>query len=198
MEEVVRIIEKLPERLKPLVTFMAETGCRSGEAFNLKWDCVDIAERMVRFEPNGGWTPKTKASVRGVPVSGKLIDILLKQRKDGDYVFRGKAKNKPITNMKKAFATAVKKAGIERDGEPFNVTPHMIRKAYATYQAVENRLPMPVLKSLLGHSPNSEVTERYYIQPQESRIREAVFELPISAMKGGSDAASGGNNVATG
>ncbi len=198
MEEVFRIVEHLPQRLQPLVTFMAVTGCRSGEAFNLKWDCVDIAQRTVRFEPNGGWTPKTKASVRSVPVSRKLLEILVNQRKDGDYVFRGKVKNKPISNIRKAFKTAVRKAGIKRDGNPFNVTPHMLRKAYATHQAVERKLPMPVLKSLLGHSPNSEVTDRYYVIPQKDSIRQAVFELPVSAMKGGEQVAQRGNNMATG
>ncbi len=41
MEEVGRLLDALTPSTRPLILFLAETGCRSGEAFHLTWDCVD-------------------------------------------------------------------------------------------------------------------------------------------------------------
>lgn len=183
-EEVAHLISCLPDRLKPVVRFMAETGCRSGEAFNLTWGCVDVESGTVEFKPKDGWTPKTKSSIRRVPVSRKLITMLWDLPKDGDYVFRGKVPGKPIVEIKKAFSTAVENAKIERNGLPVRITPHTLRKAYATWQATENNVPQATLKLMLGHSPESTVTDRYYVKPQESALRKAVFELPYQEEKG--------------
>lgn len=196
-EEVARLITFLPSRLKPVVTFISETGCRSGEAFNLTWDCVSLFEGFVKFEPKDGWTPKTRSSIRRVPISRKLIGILRQQPKDGDYVFRGKVADKPINNIKKAFATAVKKAKILRNGKPVRITPHTLRKAYATWQAIDNKVPQRLLKSLLGHSPSSQVTDKHYVIPQDDAICKAVFELPSTTKIGENDNAPNGNNLAT-
>lgn len=178
MGEVMRIIDALPNRLKPLVRLMAETGCRSGEAFNLTWDCIDLEKEAVDFKPKGEWTPKTKSSIRRVFVSGKLISILQDLPKEGDYVFPGKTLGRPINNIKRAFATAVRKAEITRNGETFRITPHTLRKAYATWQAVDNNVPEPVLQAMLGHAPGSQVTSRYYVNPQQEAMQKAVLQLP--------------------
>lgn len=198
MDEVVRIIEHLPKRLQPLVTFMAVTGCRSGEAFNLTWDCVDAEEGLVGFRSKTDWQTKTDGSEREVPISRKLIDMLRNQRTDSDYVFSGRKAGKPISNMRKAFATAVKKADIRRKGKRFPITPKTLRKAYATHQAIQKGMPAPLLKALLGHSPNSEVTDRFYVIPQENDMRKAVFNLQTAAMNDDDGDASFGNNLATG
>ncbi len=195
--EVARIIDNLPDRLKPLVTFLAETGCRSGEAFNLTWDCVSLSDGYVEFKPKDGWTPKTRASVRRVPLSRKLIAILRHLPKDGDYVFRGKSPDKPIGSIKKSFSTAVTKAEIMRDGELARITPHTLRKAYATWQAIDHKVPQRVLKSLLGHSPTSLVTDSHYVIPQDEAVKSAVFELPTLTQKGDDTKRPNGDKVAT-
>ena len=183
IDEVMRIIDALPDRLKLPVRFMAETGCRSGETFNLTWKCIDFEERTVEIRPTGEWTPKTKSSERRVFISGKLISILKRMQKDGDYVFPGKISGRPIQSMKRAFAAAVKKANIIRNGKSVPITPKTLRKAYATWQAVDNNVPEPVLQALLGHAPGSQVTARYYVNPQEEAKRKAVFQLPESGNK---------------
>lgn len=187
-EEVVRLISHLPDRLKPVVQFMAATGCRSGEAFNLTWDCVDAESSTVEFKPKDGWTPKTLSSERRVPISRALMDILSNLPKDGDYVFQGRVQGKPIDNIKKAFKTAVEKANIRRKGVLMPITPHTLRKAYATWQATENHVDPATLKRMLGHSPASTVTDRFYVKPQEAALRRAVLELPDIGEEGGAKA----------
>ncbi len=177
-EEVVRIIAALPERLRPIVRFMAETGCRKGEAINLTWDCVDEVNGCVEICSRTGWTPKTQSSERSIPLGPGLLELLRSLPKEGAYVFAGRIPGKPIGSFRKAFAKAVRCAGINRKGRPVRITPHSLRKAHATWLAM-NGVPPSVLQDLLGHARGSQVTEQYYVFATEEAKRAAVFELPL-------------------
>ncbi len=89
-----------------------------GEAFNLTWADIDELKGFVEFKPKDGWTPKTSKSCRGVPVSDEMLNTLRRLPKSSSYVFPGKRPDRPIDNIRKAFASAVCKAGILRDGHP--------------------------------------------------------------------------------
>lgn len=95
-EEVVRIIEHLPDDLKPLIRFLAETGWRKGEAFNLTWNCVDEDAGFVEIESREGWTPKTQQSERSIPLSDGFLEVIRALPKDGVYVFPGDHPDRPI------------------------------------------------------------------------------------------------------
>jgi integrase len=178
-DEVRRIIDHLPKRLKPLVRLIAQTGCRSGEAFHLTWENVDFDNCMVAFRPHGDWTPKTRSSVRQVPISRELADELKRLPREGAFVFPGKSPGKPIREIKRAFQTAVEAAGIRRNGKPVRITPHTLRKATATWLAVDHGVPQRVLQSILGHAPGSTVTNRYYVSSSDDAKRRAVAGLSI-------------------
>lgn len=178
-EEVARIIHAMPEHLRPLVRLMGETGCRSGEAFNLTWDCVDEANSTVEFTSKEQWTPKTRQSYRVVPISRGLLADLQALPKVGEYVFSGKTAGEPVTTMRKSFASAVATADIRRNGKVVRITPHTLRKAYATWAVVDWCIPQPVLQSILGHAPGSTVTNAYYVMVSEEAKRKAVVELPL-------------------
>lgn len=198
-EEVARLIQALPEERRPLVRFLAETGCRSGEAFSLTWDCLDLETGAVEIRSRDGWTPKTRSSQRRVYIQGQLLAQLKAAPKEGRYVFPGSDPEKPINNIKKSFATAVRAAKIERDGKPIRITPHTLRKAYATWQAMDGR-PQRILQSLLGHTPGSPVTDRYYVTPLDDQKRAAAISLPIVPVEQTeqNSQADGATEVATG
>ena len=183
MEEVARIIDALPERLRPIVRFLAETGCRKGEALNLTWECVDELNGWVEIKSHDDWKPKTQQSARRIPLGPPLVAVLRNLPKDGLYVFPGKEPNKPIDNFRKAFATAVAKADIRRNGKPVRITPQSLRRAHATWQAMRG-VNESVLQDLLGHAPGSRVTRRFYVQPTEEAKMAAVIQLPIAQRKG--------------
>ena len=84
----------------------------------------------------------------------------------------------PVGNFRKAFAAAVRRAGIARRGKPVKITPHGLRKAHATWQAM-NGVPPSVLQDLLGHARGSTVTDQYYVFATEEAKRAAVMELPL-------------------
>ena len=182
-EEVVRVIRALPPRLRPIVQFLAETGCRKAEATHLTWDCVDEVNGYVEIRSRDGWTPKTRQSERRVPLSSTLLDMLRGLAKEGPYVFPGRAPDKPIENFRKALRTAVAKADIRRRGKLVHLTPQSFRRAHATWQAMRG-VNESVLQDLLGHAPGSRVTQRFYVHATEEAKRSAVLQLPIPEPNG--------------
>ena len=178
-EEVVRIIEALPQRLKAPVRFLAETGCRVSEALNLTWPQVDEVGGIVEIRAREGWTPKTQQSERVIPLNPDLLAMIRSLPKDGILVFPGQEVGRPIGNMRKAFASAVATADIRRRGQRVKLTPKVLRKAHATWQA-ERGTSESVLQGLLGHAKGSKVTKQFYVHTTEEAKRAAVMTLPVA------------------
>ena len=126
---------------------------------------------------DGGWTPKTAHSERRIYLSEGLRDALRSLPTKSHYVFPGRDPGKPINNFRKALTAAVKRAGVRRGGVPLAVTPHVLRKAYATWQAM-SMVPESVLQDLLGHAPGTRTTKQHYVFAREEAKRGAVFVLP--------------------
>jgi len=84
-----------------------------------------------------GRRPKTSTSTRRLPVEGMLLDLIRQQSKVSRFVFPSTADpEKARTNMRKAFASAVAKAKIVRNGKPvLDIKPKYLRKAFATWHA---------------------------------------------------------------
>lgn len=177
-EETVRVIGHLPERLRPVLWFLAETGCRKGEALNITWECVDEVNGVVEIKARDGWTPKTRQSERTIPLSPELLEVVRRLPKNGAYVFPGRDPDTPIGNFRKALNAAVRKAKVERNGKPVHLTPHAFRKAYATWQAMRG-VNERLLQELLGHAAGSRVTNQWYVHPTDEAKRAAVIRLPV-------------------
>lgn len=192
IEEMGRIVRALPERLRPLILAFAETGCRKSELLWLPWEHVDELRGAIWIRKHEGRGIKNDPSERLIPISEQLLNAIRMLPKTGRYVFPGRDGESPITDFRKAFATAVKNAEVLRDGRPMHITPHMIRKAYATWQA-ERGIEETTLQVLLGHVRGSKVTRQVYINPQLQARRGAVFELPLSEQP----ANDGSGNMAT-
>ena len=182
-EEAVRIISFLPTKQRLAVWMMAETGCRKGEVLNLTWDAVDLEDGSIEIRSRSGWTPKTRSSERTVHLSPDLTAALKAMPRKGTYVFSGNKSGRPLTNIRRSFASAVKKAKITRRSKPVRITPHSLRRAYATWLA-ENGVPESLLQSLMGHAPGSRVTKRYYVRHGEEAKRQAVISLPFAEQAG--------------
>jgi integrase len=174
------LVLALPPRLQCLVWFIAEAGCRSGEAFNLTWKDVDFKTGAVAIRSKEGWTPKAKQSARRIFAGAALLEAMSRLPRRGAYVFAGRKPDRPITNIRKAFASAAKKAGLTSEGPASRFTPHALRKAYATRLALSG-VPQRVLQANLGHSAGSRVTDQYYVFASEAARRSAVAPLPIPA-----------------
>jgi integrase len=85
--------------------------------------------------------------------------------------------------MRKSLSSAVKKAGIKRGERLIHITPHIFRKAMATWLHA-GHVSDRMLQARLGHAPGSRVTNRTYVHVSTAEQRSIVFELS-SLSKGG-------------
>jgi len=65
----------LPDYLKPIVTFAYYTGWRRGEILSLKWNQVDLKEKLIRLYPGS-----TKSGDgRSIALDGELLETIQRQ-----------------------------------------------------------------------------------------------------------------------
>lgn len=180
-------------RLKFLILLALGTGLRQGELLGLKWVDIDIDNKQLKVERSIKQvsiissdetrkyktivqSPKTKNSIRTVPIPSNLIVALKEHKKfqkqeklkcgnfynDTDYVFTtetGKTMN--ARNVTKSYERLLKKAKI-----PYKKF-HSLRHTYAT-KLFEVNVPLKTVQMLLGHSDISITANIYtHVMPKE-------------------------------
>lgn len=147
---------------KDLITFLIYTGCRKGEALNLKWGNVDLQNNVIAIK-----STKTKND-RHIPISEPLKAILdgIKKNQDSLYVFeRNGAK---IGDFKRSFHTACRNAGLK------DLRIHDLRHVFAS-KMVMNGTSLYITGELLGHK-TPQMTKRYtHLVPET--LRKAVNDV---------------------
>ncbi|MGO6851066.1 MULTISPECIES: tyrosine-type recombinase/integrase [Rhizobium] len=186
-DEVTRIVEHLADRTGLLTLFLAETGCRKDEAFSLEWSDLDREALLVMIQRKTEFTPKSRHSERGIPVCDTLMNRLIAAKADDEaaarenngpparYVFPGRFGGKR-TDMRKALASAVKKAKVLRNEQPIHLTMHVFRKAIGTWMAMKG-VPTRVIQAHLGHAPGSRITDQVYVHITPEDHRAVIFDL---------------------
>lgn len=108
-EEYEALLSRCSPRLSALVKLAYWTGMRRGEILGLRWDQVDLKNKVVTLEASDTKTQEK----REVPLTEELVEIIKKiPRTLGvPYVFTHKGQR--IKNIKTAFWNAVRAAGIK-------------------------------------------------------------------------------------
>lgn len=157
--------------LRPLVTVALGTGMRRGDHLNLRWDKVDF-QRNVIYVPNS----KTGKDYP-VPMNEDVRNTLLALKRahsSGEYVFINPETGKPYTDLKKAFGTACRLAGIN------GLRWHDLRHTFGTRLA-EDGWSESTIAELMGHSnPN---TTRRYTHATDWGKQNAVAAASLSGRK---------------
>ena len=130
---------------RDLITFLIYTGCRKGEALNLKWDDVDLQNEVIAIKGT-----KTKYD-RYIPISNVLKKVLEEINRQSDYVFCYKGKK--LSNFKGSFKTACRRAGIK------DLRVHDLRHVFAS-KMVMSGTSLYITGNLLGHR-TPQMTMRY-------------------------------------
>lgn len=200
-EEMARIIA-VAEQRKPngellykygeVVVLLIYTGLRSGEIRALRWADIDLQNKMLHVNKNvchhrdrktGRMvdtlsTPKTKNSIRGIPLSDRAI-IAIKRLQQLTYC----AENDLLITtdsggilsnqfLYKTYDRILKRAGIEHMGL------HSTRHSFATVMVkkAENKGQIKEVSELLGHSQVS-TTYNHYIKTDNSDKRNLIQSL---------------------
>ena len=147
---------------KDLITFLIYTGCRKGEALNLKWDDVDLQNDVIAIKGT-----KTKYD-RYIPISKPLKTLLggIEKRQDCLYVFNNQGAK--IGDFKRSFHTACKNAGLK------DLRIHDLRHVFAS-KMVKNGTSLFITGELLGHR-TTQMTKRYsHLVPET--LKKAVDDV---------------------
>lgn len=144
-------------RLLPVLVFIANTGCRKGEAIHAERSWVNLDRGLICITPNDYWQPKN-GKPREIPISDALQPYLELPEVHPKYLFVSSKVDKlkraqPYAEFPdKTFTRLVKLAKL--DGGP-----HMLRHSFASaFLAAEPDIFL--LGKLMGHS-HEEITEMY-------------------------------------
>ena len=147
-EDIPKLISGATNKLtRDLITFLIYTGCRKGEALNLKWDDVDLKIGVIAIKGT-----KTKYD-RYIPISKPLKELLkgIEKNQDGLYLFNSNGAK--IGDFKKSFHTACRNAGLK------DLHIHDLRHVFAS-KMVMNGTSLYITGELLGHR-TTQMTKRY-------------------------------------
>jgi integrase len=171
--ELARLLEALtkhPEqRTANVVRLLLLTGARRGEVLAMRWADLDLtAGKWIK----PGSTTKQRTE-HEVPLSdparqllGELRDAqTAKSKALPEFVFPGNGDAKHIVNVKRAWASLCKAAGIS------GLRIHDLRHSFAS-QLASSGASLPLIGALLGHS-NPTTTHRYahlFDDPQRAAV----------------------------
>jgi integrase len=133
-----------------VIRILALTGCRPGEAINLKWVEVDRAAKCLRFADS-----KEGESTR--PIGRAALDVLNKLPKESgaEYVFpaiRGDVG--PFGGLARGWRRISKRCGFT------DISPVTFRHSFAS-EADDLGYTRVTVKAMLGHSAAGDVTAGY-------------------------------------
>lgn len=162
------------------------SGLRIGELCALTWNDIDFENGVLRVskalqrvpDKSDGKTtiaitsPKSKTSVRDIPVPAFVLDIL-KQNECSGYILSGN--NKPVEprTMQNRFKAVLKCCGIR------NANFHLLRHTYATV-CIESGFDAKTVSELLGHS-NVNITLNRYVHSSMEMKKKCVDRLNFVA-----------------
>lgn len=167
-DEETRLLESSSPVLKAILLCALHTGMRKNEILSLKWDNVDLENKIITLEHTNTKSKKT----RRIPINSTLRRIFLEQRLkvgSSNYVFLS-TKGSPYKrhdSLNQSFAGACKRANIE--GLRF----HDLRHTAAT-RMIESGASIVAVSRILGHSDLK--TTMRYAHPEDS-LKDAVESL---------------------
>mgnify|MGYP004656918617 FL=1 len=162
------------------------TGLRIGEVCALKWTDINFENAIlhirstvarVKDESGNGMTkliidkPKTKSSVRDIPIPKRLMDILvlLYEKRRSEYVISDRAGFVSPRTYEYRFHKVFEKHHIK------SVNYHALRHTFAT-RCIEHGVDVKTLSEILGHS-NVSITLNTYVHSSMERKREQLEKL---------------------
>jgi integrase len=159
---------KARKHLKPFLIALLATGCRKSELTLLKWRDVDLDQRLITIQ---ALNTKSLRS-RKIAITNKLYAELSILWDNSD-----KLPDRRVfgiqSNVRKAFSSACKIAGIKEGGID-GLSLHSFRHSVAV-RLVKGNLPIQLVGRILGHS-QLQTTYRY-LSANEQTLFEAASIL---------------------
>jgi integrase len=175
--ELARLFAACPRRYQPLLVTGAYTGMRLSEVLGLTWADVDFAAGVIhvrhqlargrRGVPPHRIPPKTRASIREIPLLPQLAAVLRQHKRSTpfngrlDYVFATAHGTAFLHHnvSKRVLRRAAVDAGLDRPGRRLRF--HDLRHTFASHLIIDIRLDVAQVSSILGHARTSMTLDTY-------------------------------------
>lgn len=159
-EEWNELQKYLPPTIHKIVVCALQTGFRKSNVLNLRWEQVDFNLKTIELLKQNN---KGKKAIK-IPMSDYLCSILIElDPKQEGFIFINPLTEKPYTNIRKSFDSALKKAGIK----DFHF--HDLRRTVGTW-LLDGGVNIRTVQNILCHSDIS-TTERYLSLTPEQNIK---------------------------
>jgi integrase len=149
--------------LRAFFRFVLGTGCRRGEALNLRWEDVTLERktRTVTFRDT------KSGDDRSVPLSSYCARLLgaLPKVEGNPFVFVGRRHGKRLYNGSKAWGRIRERAGL------FHLRIHDLRRTFGSWLGDEG-FSSKQIGTVLGH--RSDITSRVYMALGDKSKRSAI------------------------
>jgi len=149
-EELTKLLDASPPKLRPLFLLGSHAGLRLGEVFGLHWEEVDFMKGVITIKRSYSG-PTKNGKTRKVPMSSQIERMLLDLE---GY----KTKTGPIfkpSNPNPELRGLCKQIGISE------ITFHGLRHTFATLALESGKNPKDVQK-IMGHSQLSTLLDIYW------------------------------------
>lgn len=172
------------------IALCLNTGIRIGEVCALKWSDIDLDDSVLHIKktlqriknPNKGTPktivtitePKSKKSIRDIPVPLALLPAMQRSRQDGEYYFLTAS---PNYTEPRSLAFKYKKSLGELGVRYRNF--HCLRHTFAT-KCIRAGVDVKTLSELLGHSSVQITLDRYVhsdIETKRIQIEKLSAEM---------------------
>lgn len=144
------------------------TGCRLGEITNFTWINIDLDNRQLHIRNTDDWTTKTKKE-RSIPISNVVYNLLIKLKKECEYVFHKNGKKFNSGRVSKSFKKCIRAAGLNE-----RLKFHSLRHSFCS-NLVKKNVSIFIVKELAGHQ--SVLTTQLYSHLENSDLKKAIEML---------------------
>ncbi|MEE3415835.1 MAG: tyrosine-type recombinase/integrase [Prevotella sp.] len=166
-EELCRFVLNKPDNTKLGILLSYYAGLRIGEVCGLKWCDIDLNKGILkvrrtvqRIYENGTTklimgSPKSKSSVREIPLPKFLVEILSDFKSDDSvFILSGKENLTDPRTLQYRFKSLLKKADLP------SINYHSLRHMFAT-NCIALGFDVKTLSELLGHATVETTLNRY-------------------------------------
>ena len=167
----------LSPTMSQIVIVALNTGMRRGEILNLKWENVNLRERLIEI------TEQKNGQYSTIPLNSTTVDTLraIPHRLDSDYVFPGKVQGKPYYDLFRHFERAVKAAKLER------VNFHTLRHTAASHLVMAG-VDLATVQEIMRHKTITMTLRYAHLSPAHKRsavdaLQNALAGEPEKSVK---------------
>ncbi|WP_370291927.1 tyrosine-type recombinase/integrase [Thalassolituus sp.] len=171
-----------------LLTLLAETGLRIGQALQLRHEDIETSSKrllVVRRRGNENLVYSKSRHDYHIDISDEWLNLYTEylisdgENSDSHYVFTNMySRNEKLLDAPYSYKAAADLFKRISNKTGIKVTPHMLRHSHAT-KLLSDGVPLEIVSKRLGHR-NSITTSEIYSHIDHKAIRDAINRASVS------------------